>query len=186
MKNAKEELKRDIEQARERLDNSIERREDYDAIYQNSVELDRLILAANPNLGPETTADDVLEGLRRLTQLVGPYKPIRFLCASQSLAHFVAVQSARTVFFALAFFAVLIAWYFASHALDLVAKLPVLSTLNRWGGGAVGLCRGALLVLIALWLFRGRIPPGAEEHTFLLPLFLRFDPLALLVHATRA
>ena len=43
MKNAKEELKRDIEQARERLDNSIERREDYDAIYQNSVELDRLI-----------------------------------------------------------------------------------------------------------------------------------------------
>jgi hypothetical protein len=43
MTNAKEELKRDIEQARERLDSSIERRENYDAIYQNSVELDRLI-----------------------------------------------------------------------------------------------------------------------------------------------
>ena len=30
MTNAKEELKRDIEQARERLDSSIERRENYD------------------------------------------------------------------------------------------------------------------------------------------------------------
>lgn len=43
MKIAKEELVRDIEQARERLDGSIERQEGYDAIYQNSIELDRLI-----------------------------------------------------------------------------------------------------------------------------------------------
>ncbi len=43
MENAKEELIRDIEQARKRLDGSIERKEDYDAVYQNSVELDRLI-----------------------------------------------------------------------------------------------------------------------------------------------
>ena len=106
--------------------------------------------------------------------------------AVQALAHFAAVQIARTVLFALCFAAVLLAWTLLSRALDLVARLPVLNALNRWGGGAVGLCRGALLVLIALWLFRGRIPPGAEEHTFLLPLFLRFDPLALLVHATRA
>ncbi len=40
---AKEDLMRDIETARKRLDGSIERREDYDSIYQNSVELDRLI-----------------------------------------------------------------------------------------------------------------------------------------------
>ena len=62
------------------------------------VELDRLILAANPNLGPETTADDVLEGLRRLTQLVGPYKPIRFLCAAQSLAQAVQARTELPVF----------------------------------------------------------------------------------------
>ncbi|MCI8268374.1 MAG: Spo0E family sporulation regulatory protein-aspartic acid phosphatase [Lachnospiraceae bacterium] len=43
MKIAKEELVRDIEQARERLDSSIERKEDYEAIYQNSLDLDRLI-----------------------------------------------------------------------------------------------------------------------------------------------
>ncbi len=43
MKIAKEELVRDIEQARELLDSSIERKEDYEAIYQNSLDLDRLI-----------------------------------------------------------------------------------------------------------------------------------------------
>ena len=43
MRTAKEELVKDIEQARKRLDGSIERREGYDDIYQNSVELDRLI-----------------------------------------------------------------------------------------------------------------------------------------------
>ena len=36
------------------------------------------------------------------------------------------------VLFAVAFFAILIAWSFLSHALDLVAKLPVLSTVNAW------------------------------------------------------
>lgn len=43
MRIAKEDLIRDIEQARERLDSSIEKNEDYEAIYQNSVDLDRLI-----------------------------------------------------------------------------------------------------------------------------------------------
>ena len=43
MKISKEELVRDIEQARKRLDNSIEKKEDYEAIYQNSLDLDRLI-----------------------------------------------------------------------------------------------------------------------------------------------
>ena len=43
MKIAKDELVRDIEQARKRLDNSIEKKEDYEAIYQNSLDLDRLI-----------------------------------------------------------------------------------------------------------------------------------------------
>ena len=43
MRDAKEELVRNSEQAREQLDSSIEKRERYDQIYRNSVELDRLI-----------------------------------------------------------------------------------------------------------------------------------------------
>lgn len=92
--------------------------------------------------------------------------------AVQALAHFVAVQIARMVIFILAFFAILIGWFFLSRALDLVARLPVLSTVNRWGGGAAGLVKGALVLFIAAWLLRdGYIPREAVEHTFLLNFF---------------
>ena len=99
--------------------------------------------------------------------------------AAQALAHFVAVQIARIVIFAVAFFAVLIAWFFLSHAMDLVAKLPVLSTVNAWGGGAVGLVKGALIVYIAVWLLRGSyIPPAAIEDSYLLKFFASAIPLS--------
>ena len=99
--------------------------------------------------------------------------------AAQALAHFVAVQIARIVIFAIAFFAVLIAWFFFSHTLDLVAHLPVLYTANRWGGGIVGLVKGALVVFIAVWLLRdGYIPPEAVEQTYLLKFFCTVSPLS--------
>ena len=97
---------------------------------------------------------------------------------AQALAHFVAVQIARIVIFAVAFFAVLIAWFFLSHALDLVAKLPVLSTVNAWGGGAVGLVKGALIVYIAVWLLRGSFPPATIEGSYLLKFFTSAIPLS--------
>lgn len=99
--------------------------------------------------------------------------------AARALAHFVAVQIARMVIFVIAFLAVLIAWYFLSHALDLVAKLPVLNSLNRWGGGAAGLVKGALVLFIAAWLLKDSyIPPEAAEHTVLLKFFCTVSPLS--------
>lgn len=99
--------------------------------------------------------------------------------AAQALAHFVAVQIARIVIFTVAFFAMLIAWFFFSHTLDLVAHLPVLYTANHWGGGAVGLVKGALVVFIAVWLLRDScIPPAAVEQTYLLKLFCTVSPLS--------
>lgn len=98
--------------------------------------------------------------------------------AAQSLAHFVAVQIARIVIFAVAFLAVLIAWSVLSHALDLVAKLPVLSTVNAWGGGAVGLLKGALVLFIAGWLLRDSLPPDTVKKTYLLKFFCTVSPLS--------
>ena len=98
--------------------------------------------------------------------------------AAQSLAHFVAVQIARMVIFAVAFFAVLIAWYFLSHALDLVAHLPVLYTANRWGGGIAGLVKGALVLFIAGWLLKDSLPPEAVQQTVLLKFFCTVSPLS--------
>lgn len=99
--------------------------------------------------------------------------------AVQTLAHFVAVQIARTVIFILAFLAILIGWFFLSRALDLVARLPVLSTFNRWGGTAAGLVKGALVLFIAAWVLRDSyIPREAVENTFLLRFFCTASPLA--------
>ena len=99
--------------------------------------------------------------------------------AVQALAHFVAVQIARTVIFAVAFVAVMAAWHFLSRALDLVAKLPVLSSVNRWGGGAAGLVKGALVVFIAVWLLRDScIPREAVAGSLLLRFFATVNPLS--------
>lgn len=100
--------------------------------------------------------------------------------AARSIAHFAAVQIARTVIFAVSFFAILIAWFFLSHALDLVAKLPVLNSVNQLAGGAVGLAKGVLLLFIAAWLFKDSfVPPEAAEQTYLLKFFCTVNPLSL-------
>lgn len=49
------------------------------------VELARLKLVGNPNLGPETTPADVAEGAQQLVDMVGPYKPVEFLCVQDQL-----------------------------------------------------------------------------------------------------
>ena len=99
--------------------------------------------------------------------------------AAKALARFVAVQIARMVIFVLAFAAILIGWFFLSRALDLVAKLPVLSTVNRWGGAAAGLVKGGLVLFIAAWLLRDSyIPPEAVENTHLLNFFCTASPLS--------
>ena len=100
--------------------------------------------------------------------------------AARSIAHFAAVQIARTVIFSVSFFAILIAWFFLSHALDLVAKLPVLNSVNQLAGGAVGLAKGVLLLFIAAWLFKDSfVPPEAVEQTYLLKFFCTVNPLSL-------
>lgn len=78
----------------------------------------------------------------------------------------------RPILFLLAFILILILWYFISHALDLVAKLPVLSTLNTAGGLLFGAVKGALFLVLASLLiqlfFPDLIPPEALEHSRIL------------------
>ena len=49
------------------------------------VQLDHLKLIGNPNLGIHTTREDVLDGIRTLTELVAPYKPLDFFCVWEPL-----------------------------------------------------------------------------------------------------
>ena len=54
------------------------------------VRLDQLTLVSNPHNGVHTTAEQVVEGHRKVEQLVGAYLPICFACASHKLAPAVA------------------------------------------------------------------------------------------------
>ena len=52
-------------------------------------------------------------------------------------------------------------------------------SVNRWGGGAVGLVKGALVLFILCWLLRDScIPREAVEHSILLKLFCTAAPLS--------
>lgn len=67
------------------------------------------------------------------------------------------------ILFLIAFILILIVWYFISHTLDLVARLPVLSALNAAGGFLIGAVKGVLfliLVYLLLETFRPDLIPA--------------------------
>ena len=97
------------------------------------------------------------------------------------IADYVAAQLSRVALFLVSFILLLVLWYFISHALDLAFRLPVLSTLNHWGGAALGLAKGCLLVFVACWLLKGSfLPQQAIQSTYLLHFFCTASPLTLL------
>ena len=50
------------------------------------VRLDRLRVIGNPNLGPDTTAQEVLDGAAKLREMLSPYKEIDFYTVKEDLA----------------------------------------------------------------------------------------------------
>ena len=101
--------------------------------------------------------------------------------ATLVISEYIAGQLARMILFVVSFVLILILWFFNSHALDLAFKLPVLSTLNHWGGAALGLAKGCLLVFVACWLLKGSfLPQQAIQSTYLLHFFCTASPLTLL------
>lgn len=56
-----------------------------DILAVSHLRFENLLLAANPNLGEGTTAEDVLEGVRQLEALLEGRWPIRFVGAEESL-----------------------------------------------------------------------------------------------------
>lgn len=106
--------------------------------------------------------------------------------AARSVAHYAAVQIAHGILFVLGFVLILIAWFILSHALDLVAKLPGLHSLNKLGGGAIGLLKGCIVLFVLAWLLRvcgWRLPEETVEKTYLVRFFLNTNPVSLLTGA---
>lgn len=99
-----------------------------------------------------------------------------------SIAATVAGQLARGILFSVAFLLVLVAWFFISHALDLVSKLPVINSLNHTLGGVLGGVKGLVIIYVAAWVLcglTGTISPETAEGTHLLSFLLSHSPLDL-------
>lgn len=95
----------------------------------------------------------------------------------------VAQQIARGVLFLAGFFVILLAWTLFSHALDLVARLPGLNSLNRTLGGAAGFLKGVVILYLASWVLcplTGLVPPETAEQTRLLLFLIQHSPLDFL------
>lgn len=100
-----------------------------------------------------------------------------------SIAATIAAQMARGLIFSLSFLLLLAVWFFVSRALNLVAKLPVLHSLNGALGGAAGAVKGLLVLFLAAWLLcsvTDTIPPETAQRTHLLSFLLDHGPLDLL------
>ncbi|MGI5963721.1 MAG: CvpA family protein [Lawsonibacter sp.] len=102
--------------------------------------------------------------------------------AGKVIADYIAKQIAQIALFLISFVLILILWFFLSHALDLAFRLPVLSTLNRWSGAALGLLKGGLLLFIACQLLQNSfIPQHAIQNTYLLKFFCTSSPLSFIL-----
>lgn len=88
-----------------------------------------------------------------------------------ALADYLSKGMAKALLFALVFLGVLLIWFLVSHALDLAFQLPGLAQVNTAGGLVIGLVKGALLVIVLVWLGQlAGVVPG-EPDTPVLSLF---------------
>lgn len=88
------------------------------------------------------------------------------------LAAALAESVIHPIVFLLGFVLILILCWFIGRALDLVARLPVLHSLNALGGFLLGTLKGGLLVVILVPLilrfWGGSIPAGMVEGSHIL------------------
>ena len=99
---------------------------------------------------------------------------------ASALAGYLADLIAKVVLFIAGFLVILLLWTLLGRLLDLACRLPVLSAANHLGGAALGLVKGALIVIILVWLgqLMGFIP--REPTTPVLKLFSNGNLIRLL------
>ena len=100
-----------------------------------------------------------------------------------AVAMSVAESTLHVALFLLVFLVLLIGLKLLMRLVDLTLKLPVLSTANALGGGAVGLAEGALALFLAVWVLRRfgvSFDTGAAADTVLFHFFTANTPLSVL------
>ena len=102
---------------------------------------------------------------------------------SAAIARTTAETILHLLIFLVSFILILLLWRIIAHALDLVARIPVLHFFNKTGGFLLGLSKGVLFLFVLAWVLRylgNVIPDDAVSHTYLLHFFMTNSPLLLL------
>lgn len=155
---------------------------------QISSALEEYIQADLPTQSTEDSLRTILENFGFYDQLIGTIEETIVAGTDQVLttvASTVALSVCYLVIFLITFILVLIGWYFLSHTIDFVFKLPGLNFLNSWGGAALGLVRGAIFLFIIGWLLQymgNLIPEDTVSQTYLLKIFLESSPTQLITN----
>lgn len=102
--------------------------------------------------------------------------------AAAKVAAALAQAAAYQIIFVVGFLLILVVWNLLSHALDLVAKLPGLQSLNKSLGALFGLLQACIVIFLLAWLLRfgNLVDRQAVEQTLLLRFFMNCNPIQLL------
>ena len=103
--------------------------------------------------------------------------------AISAMAYAVVRSTVQTVLYLILFALLLILLRILTSFFDHLFDLPVLDTLNSFGGGVLGLLEAILLIYLALWVLpRIGVPflRDNAEHTYLLKFFSTYTPLTLI------
>ena len=99
--------------------------------------------------------NEVFSGLRGFLEDAIEEKTLEVTTtAAAAVSAYLARLIATALLFGLSFLLILLLWFLISRALDLAFKLPLLSAVNGIGGGLIGLIKGALVVMVVVWLAR--------------------------------
>lgn len=56
-----------------------------DILGVSNIHLENIAMINNPNIGPETSVDDFISGVVKMSEMITPYKEIEFACVNQHL-----------------------------------------------------------------------------------------------------
>lgn len=101
----------------------------------------------------------------------------------QAVAQAVSERIAYLIIFVFAFFALQLLVFVLFKAIDLAAKVPVIKTLNGWGGAVLGLVSGLAFSAFLLWFIAtfftastsdgGILSPNSIEQSFITKYLLQ-------------
>jgi len=87
---------------------------------------------------------------------------------------------AFAILYILIFVALVLLLRLAALAINLVLRLPVLFSVNTFGGALLGLLEGMMVVWLLIWLAPRLGIALPAENTYLLHFFMTVGPMGLL------